>query len=118
VVLDEALLARVLLNLTMNAVEHAPEGGHVGIRLGPNPARPAKSIEIRVSDDGAGVPPLRDRIFDAYFTGGAQQTSRVRGNHGLGLAFCRLACRAQDGAIELLATDPPGATFRVTIPRA
>ncbi len=122
VAFDPGLLSRVLINLTMNGVEHTPVGHEVRIVCEPGQLRPQSSVSITVSDDGAGVPShMRETIFDAYFSGGARETSRARGNHGLGLAFCKLACRAQEGLIELLppqeGAGPRGASFRVTIPR-
>ena len=123
VAFDPALLSRVLINLTMNAVEHTPQGAQVEVECDPGARRPQTSMAITVSDEGQGVPThMRESIFDAYFSGGGKETSRAKGNHGLGLAFCKLACRAQEGRIELLpqpeGARPRGAAFRVIIPRA
>lgn len=74
-------LGQVLTNFTTNALTHAFEGRehgtlHVSATLpGPN------ELEIRVADDGVGIPPhLRERIFDPFFT-----TKLGKGGSGLGL---------------------------------
>jgi signal transduction histidine kinase len=80
---DETLLRRVLENLVDNAIRHAPNGTTVRVVV-----RRGDGIEIRVSDEGPGVPrDMRERIFDRYFRGDAKGQGE-RGARGLGLAFC------------------------------
>ena len=74
------------------------------------------AIELRVSDEGSGVPEaLRARIFDPFvqLEAGA---SASRSGRGLGLAFCRMAVAAHGGTIEIEPTTV-GATFLVRLPQ-
>ena len=62
---DRDLLKQAMLNVVVNAMEAMPEGGDLTLRG----ARPRTSVELRISDTGAGIPPeLREKIFRLYFT--------------------------------------------------
>ena len=107
---DRDLLHRVLANLLENAVRHGPEGSTVRVTA----RRDGRATELRVIDAGPGVPPdQREHVFERFVTAGATR----RGNRGLGLAFCRLAVVAHDGAIWI-EDARPGAAFCVRIPDA
>ena len=68
------------------------------------------NVELRVSDDGAGVSPgNRSRIFDPFFT-----TRQDAGGSGLGLAICRTLIRNVGGDIELAQSDG-GTAFRIVL---
>lgn len=88
---DPAQLARALDNLILNALRHAPAGGHVAVR-----ARRARSSEgdwlrLEVIDNGAGVSAAeREHVFEPYVTG------RPDGS-GLGLAVVREIASAHGG---------------------
>jgi signal transduction histidine kinase len=103
--LDRDLIHRVLANLVENAIRHAPEGSTVHVH-----AAVANGVTIRISDAGPGVPEeLRARVFDRFVTAGP------RANHGLGLAFCRIAVEAHGGRIWVEDAGP-GAAFCVELP--
>ncbi len=108
---DPDLLRRVLENLVENAVRHAPEGSTVRVT-----SRAADGgVEIRVADEGPGVPEnLREAIFDR-FVQGASAKRTARSGRGLGLAFCRMAAEAHDGRIWI-EDGAPGAVFAVWLP--
>ena len=72
-----------------------------------------EEVVLTVSDNGPGVPQAdRDRLFEPFFT-----SHRAEGGTGLGLPIARSLLAASHGRIEL-AGGGPGATFRVTLPRA
>jgi two-component system sensor histidine kinase PilS (NtrC family) len=116
---DEDLLHRAVLNLALNAVQWAGQGGRVEIqvdavdtdlmapRLGA-----ARAVRIHVSDTGPGVPEENaEHIFDPFFT-------RRPGGTGLGLALVQRAADAHGGAVFV---DQPrgegwGATFAFYLP--
>lgn len=114
---DRGLLAQALLNLIVNAREAMPEGGTVAVRsqLSPFSAMNGqihKAIEIRVSDEGAGISPEnRERIFDPFFTTKTQGT-------GLGLAFTHKIISAHRGSIEIASGYGRGTRFSVFLPAA
>jgi signal transduction histidine kinase len=73
-------------------------------------------VEIRVSDEGPGVPAeVRERIFDRYFR--AEKGKGEHAGRGLGLAFCKVAVEAHGGTIGVL-DAPKGSTFWVRLPHA
>ncbi|NKC31820.1 sensor histidine kinase [Falsiroseomonas selenitidurans] len=74
----------------------------------------AKGLELRVEDNGPGVPPaLRERIFDPFFT-----TRQDGGGTGIGLALCRTIAKAHGGSIAVEAAPGGGAAFVVRLPVA
>jgi len=104
-----AELNQVWANLIDNALDAAPRGGHVAVSA----ARRGRYAEVRVTDDGAGIPPeIRDRIFDPFFT-----TKDVGKGTGLGLDIVRRLVDRHDGDIEV--SSQPGRTeFIVSLPIA
>jgi signal transduction histidine kinase len=72
-----------------------------------------EQVVLTVADDGPGVPEAdRERLFEPFFT-----SRRAEGGTGLGLSIARSLLAASHGRIELV-DGGPGATFRVTLPRA
>jgi len=106
--IDRDLVRRVLANLIENAIRHAPE--HTTITV--TARRAGGALELRVADAGPGVPAeLRATLFERFASAGP------RANHGLGLAFCRVAATAHGGRIWV-EDGTPGAVFCVEIPDA
>lgn len=100
----------ILSNLLVNAIEAAPAGGTVRLRL----AQQGGELLAEVTDDGPGVPAgLRERIFEPFFT------TRPSGT-GLGLAIVARRLAELGGAIrcESPVADSGGARFIVTLPLA
>ena len=109
---DPALLRRVVDNLLENAVTHSPPGAAVALRG----YAADGGWRIEVADQGPGVAPEdRSRLFVRFArTDGAR--SPENGGAGLGLALSAAIARAHGGALELVSSDRPGATFRLSIP--
>ncbi len=104
--LDRDLVHRVLANLIENAIRHAPERSTIAVSAEAVPG----ALRIRVADAGAGVPAeLRERVFDRFVS------TQLRTNHGLGLAFCRVAVEAHGGRIWI-EDALPGAAFCFELP--
>ncbi len=96
---DAALLERVIANLVENALRWSPPGCGVRVRAGAVDGR----VEIRISDNGPGIPPAaRTRIFEPFQRLGDQGGTGV----GLGLAVARGLLHAMHG--ELSIEDTPG----------
>lgn len=103
-------LEQVLVNLVTNACHAAGRGGHVRILA----TRPSSGVvELRVSDDGPGVPPsMREDVFRPFFT-----TKRDGQGTGLGLAIVRNLVERHAGRITIEGPEiGGGATFVVTLP--
>jgi two-component system, sensor histidine kinase and response regulator len=113
---DRELVRRVIDNLLDNCFKYAPSGGTItldGVALG------ASEVEIRVRDEGPGVPrELRERIFDKYFQLDRDVAERGRTSRGLGLVFCKTAVEAHGGGISVEDNQPRGSTFIIRLPLA
>jgi len=97
-----------LLNLLTNAID-AAEKGTVRIATRWDPAR--RRYEVRVSDDGPGIPEeQRENIFQAFFT-----TKGSKGS-GLGLAVTRKLVEELGGHIDVVSSIGQGATFTISLP--
>jgi signal transduction histidine kinase len=102
-------LNQVWLNLIDNAIDAAPEGGHVTVAAG----HERDSIVVRVIDDGPGIAADdRDQIFDQFYT-----TKPVGKGTGLGLPTAQAIVLSHRGTIQV--ESRPGRTeFRVCLPAA
>ncbi len=99
-------LAGALLNLANNSLDAGTEGLELVIEA----RRGESGVELRVRDNGPGVPEdLRQRIFEPFFT------TRSRGT-GLGLAVVKAVAEAHGGTVELEGTQAPGACFVLRLP--
>jgi len=102
-------LNQIWANLIDNALDAAPQAGHVEVTA----AREHGRVVVRVVDDGPGIPAeIRDRIFDPFFT-----TKPVGHGTGLGLDIVRRLVIHNDARIDV--ESRPGRTeFRVSLPIA
>jgi two-component system, NtrC family, nitrogen regulation sensor histidine kinase NtrY len=101
-------LRRAFSNLIRNAVEASAGRGRLVLRLRPV----ARGAEVRIIDQGSGVPAdLAPQIFEPYVTG-------KPGGTGLGLALVRQTVEAHGGRIRHEPTEGGGATFVVALPIA
>lgn len=110
---DADLLRRVLENLLDNALRYSPKGGRVTLAA----RERSGEIELRVADQGKGVPrEQRDSIFDRFVQLSATDRGQPRTGRGLGLTFCRLVVEAHGGRIYVEDAEP-GAIFCIRLPR-
>ncbi len=115
---DQGQIQQVVSNLTINARQAMPEGGHLYITL-ENAAIPAaditglppgKYVRVCVRDEGTGIEPKHlDRIFDPYFT--TKQTGS-----GLGLATAYSIIKRHGGHIGVVSALGQGTTFTLYLP--
>jgi two-component system sensor histidine kinase ChvG len=114
-------LGQVLTNLIDNARSFSPEDGQVRVAL----RRVASDVEIRVEDDGPGIPEHAiERIFERFYTDRPHQN--FGDNSGLGLSISRQIVAAHGGRIWAEnrqgrigpdgAAIPAGARFVVRLP--
>jgi signal transduction histidine kinase len=111
---DAARLDQVITNLLSNAVRYSPQGGTVHISFGVSPSH----VELRVRDEGIGIPPESlSRLFHP-FSRASNATSRHFGGLGLGLFICREIVERHGGAIWAESAGPhQGSCFHVRLPR-
>jgi two-component system sensor histidine kinase KdpD len=113
---DPGLLERVIANITANAVRHTPAGSAVRLLAGEIFDEQGRRVQIRVADNGPGVPEVdREAMFAPFQRlGDVPQGSGV----GLGLAVARGLAEAVDATIEVEDTPGGGLTMIVTVPVA
>jgi signal transduction histidine kinase len=110
---DPDLLRRVLENLLDNALKYTHSGSCIQVVV----TASAGAVELRIEDDGPGVPPAyRERIFQKYVRAPGEDGAALRTSRGLGLLFCRLAVEAHGGRIWVEDRVPNGSAFCVRLP--
>ena len=111
-------LQQVLLNLLVNA-RTALLGVSGPKRIELSAGRKGSGVVLRVSDNGAGIPPENlQRIFEPFFS--TKQASHDGGSegYGLGLAFCREMMTTMGGEISVESAPGQGTTFTLHMPGA
>jgi two-component system sensor histidine kinase BaeS len=109
---DPDRLLQVVRNLVANALVHAR--AEIVVAAAARDGR----VELRVADDGPGVPPeAAPRVFDRFFRADASR-SRATGGSGLGLAIARQLAGLMGGTLALENRPGAGATFVLTLPSA
>ncbi|MCO7260348.1 sensor histidine kinase [Dickeya zeae] len=111
------MISQAILNLVVNAAhaiadtiqEGVREKGHIILSV----ARNGEHMEIRIKDDGSGIPAgIRDRIFDPFFT-----TKAVGKGTGQGLAIVySTVVDKHDGRIRCESQEGVGTTFILQLP--
>ncbi|OXM85174.1 sensor histidine kinase [Paenibacillus rigui] len=109
---DPERLKQVLFNLLDNALRHTPEGGRIEVQ-----SRPAgDTVEVSVTDTGAGIPPAElPYIWERFYTGEASRLSR-RERSGLGLTITKQLVERMGGSIEVTSEPGSGTTFTLRLP--
>lgn len=110
---DLIRLAQVFSNLLINASKFTQEYGHINIAA----QRVGDTVEVSVSDDGAGIPiELQPFIFD-LFTQGYRSLERAQGGLGIGLSLVRSLTQLHGGSAKVISEGAgKGSTFIVTLP--
>ncbi len=111
-------IGRVLLNLLGNAFDAVreqkqPADGAYSPKVTVATRSVNGHVEIRVSDNGCGIPDeLREKIFEPFFT-----TKPTGSGTGLGLSLSYdIITQAHGGTLTMESTSGEGATFIITLP--
>jgi two-component system, OmpR family, sensor histidine kinase KdpD len=109
---DPAILERIVVNLTENALRYSPAGKPPLLAASALGDR----VELRVVDRGPGIPEGdRDRMFVPFQRlGDTDNTTGV----GLGLALARGLTEAMDGTLTAEDTPGGGLTMTISLPAA
>ncbi len=98
-----ALFDEMILNLLTNAFKHGAKNVQISVKV-------HDTIQIRVEDDGPGIPDDRkQRIFEPFSRGG-------KGVAGLGLSIVKRVAEIHGGKIWVENNEPHGAVFVVELP--
>ncbi len=110
---DRQLIDRVLQNLLVNALGHAPEASRVTVSCHYLPEE--RQVEFAVADQGPGITPEAQKVIFEKYARLDKRENRLIGT-GLGLYFCRLAVEAHNGVIGVDSTPGAGARFFFRLP--
>jgi signal transduction histidine kinase len=108
---DAGQIERALLNLLLNAIDAAGEGGRVWVRACGRPDSEGL-VPISVEDNGPGIPPhAMQRVFNPFFT------TKDTGT-GLGLAIVHRIIESHGGRVSVGNRKGGGASFVLSVPTA
>jgi signal transduction histidine kinase len=104
-------LEQVIINLIHNACESLPDSGAaITLATAHNPGK--QMVEVRVEDQGAGIPPeVLGQITDPFFT-----TKRNLGGTGLGLSVSAGIVKDHQGSMQFDSEPGRGTTATVSFP--
>ena len=112
-------IGRVFLNLIGNAFDALAVSGVGGRKAGEGPTvtvsttRIGSEVEIRIGDNGPGIPDhVKSKIFEPFFT-----TKPTGSGTGLGLSMSYdIVTKGHNGSLEVESVEGEGATFVVRLP--
>ena len=109
---SDALIYRMLFNLTENAVKYNHPGGRVRVSVTQEPEK----LLIRVSDTGCGIPgEYQQSIFQPFFRVDKSR-SREFGGAGLGLSLVWEIANLHGGRVWVAESSEGGTTIAVELP--
>jgi len=105
---DPRKLERALYNLLLNSCEAVvPEGGRIHVGL----TEVQGGIEVRVSDNGRGIPEvIRGQLFEPFISHGKENGT------GLGLTVVQKIVQDHGGDVIVEKTSAEGTVFRLLLP--
>jgi heavy metal sensor kinase len=113
---DVDLLGRLLLNLLDNAIKYSPAGSTVGVAM----MRRNGHYEIRVDDQGPGIPAdAHERVFERFYrvdTARSRAEATTTSGAGLGLAIVRRIAEVHHGSVSIAESRPGRTEFLVVLP--
>ena len=109
---SDALIYRLIFNLTENAVKYNRQGGSVRVSVTQEPEK----LLLRVSDTGCGIPEEYQRsIFQPFFRVDKSR-SREYGGAGLGLSLVWEIADLHGGFVWVEESSDSGSVLAVTLP--
>ena len=110
---DRSKIEKILYNLVSNAIKYSQKGGEIliSVRKGKK-----KNIEIRVRDNGRGIPAKQQKeIFKRYFRAQNAINSREPGS-GVGLMLSKRLAEIHKGGLTFSSTEGKGSVFCLSFP--
>ncbi|MBX3722473.1 MAG: response regulator [Turneriella sp.] len=112
---DPTKIGQILNNLISNALKFTPVNGRVSVESRVAPVANKQLLEIRVTDNGVGIPKEKlARLFEAYEQADAT-TERLYGGTGLGLTISRQLAKLMNGSLDAASDEGRGSTFTLAL---
>ncbi len=111
---DRMMLQQAFSNLIDNALKYTPQGGTVALEL----EAAAPWVEVRIRDEGVGIPQENlPHVFERFYRVDKSR-SRHTGGSGLGLSITQKIVERHGGCIGIQSVPGHGTTVTVTLPLA
>lgn len=110
--IDETKLLQVLSNLISNAIKFTHENGVIEISI----EEEEKTLLIKVSDDGIGIPKQHHASLFDKFTVARRPGLQGEPSHGLGMSIIKAIVEWHHGSIWFESEEDVGTTFYIRIP--
>ncbi len=105
-------MLQVLQNLLDNALKFTPAGGRISLSV----RSKSDFIELKVVDNGIGIPKDRqNQIFERFYQVDSSSTRRYGGS-GLGLSIVREIVVAHNGKVFVESGEEKGTSFLILMP--
>ena len=105
---DEDMLSQLTVILLNNALKYSDEGSEIGIEV----SEKGRTAVLKVSNQGAEIPPSdMEHIFERFYRADASHSREVEG-HGLGLAIAKNITDLHGGKIRVSCEPMEGGRFR------
>ena len=111
---DEEKIQQLATNLIANAIKFTPEYGKIEVGL--SVIEEGKKVQLKVRDNGIGIPPENiDHIFDRFYQIESEASKAGEGT-GIGLALVKELVKLMDGEIGVESEVNKGTTFTIILP--
>jgi signal transduction histidine kinase len=99
-------LKKAFLNVSVNALEAMPQGGHLALEM----AVEHEYARVEVRDTGKGMPAeVLERVYDVHFT-------TKRAGSGTGLSVARALVQLHGGDMEITSAEGQGSAVKMGLP--
>ena len=110
---DKERLEQVIANIIGNSIKYTNEGGHIEVSLS---KKGRTAYEIRVKDNGVGIPEEDiEHLFERFYRVDKSRSTQAGGT-GLGLSIAKEIVDAHNGKIEVLSVYGEGTEVIITLP--
>ena len=109
---DRSKIIQVINNLIENALKYTPSGSTIEISV----ERKENDVEIRVTDNGPGIPEADlPHVFERFYRV-EKGRSREKGGTGLGLSIVKHIVQLHGGRVDVQSAAGQGASFILLFP--
>ena len=112
---DDDVLEKILFNLLSNAFKFTRDGGNIIVSLG-LPDKEKGFLELKVEDNGIGIPPDKlPFIFDRFYQADQRENDRFDGS-GIGLSLVKELVELHGGSVKVTSKVNEQTVFLCSLP--